>query len=57
MVLVVIEAMPAGNKPPAAVGMLISKGERHDYGAAAPLLTRAASLEQKRAEGPVKPSP
>ena len=46
MVLVAVEAIPAGSKPPAAVGVLISKGERHDFGAVAPLPTRASSLEQ-----------
>ena len=54
MVLVVVEAiMPAGSKPPAAVGVRISKGKRHDFDAAAPLPTRASSLEQGRAGGPV----
>ena len=36
MVLVAVEAVPAGSKTPAAVGVRISKGERHDFGAAAP---------------------
>ena len=57
MVLVVVEAVPAGSKPPAAVGIRIFKGERHDFGATAPLPTRALSLEQGRARGPVKSSP
>ena len=57
MVLVVVEALPAGNKPPVAVGERISEGERHDLGAAAPLPTRASSLEQDRAEDPMESSP
>ena len=49
MVHVAVEAMPAGNKPPAAVGERISKGERHEFGAAAPFSTKTSSL-QERAE-------
>ena len=49
--------MPAESKPPVAVGERISKGERHDLGAAAPLLTRASYLEQGRAGGPVESPP
>ena len=45
MVLVAVEAMPAGSKPPAAVGERISNGERHDFGAAAPFSTKASSLQ------------
>ena len=45
------------NKPPAVVGVRISKGERHDFDAAVPLPTRALSLEQGRAGGLVKSSP
>ena len=37
--------------------MRISKGERHDFGAAAPLPTRASSLKRGRAGSPVKSSP
>ena len=57
MVLVAVEVVPAGNKPTAAVGVRISKDERHDFGTAAPLPTRASSLEQGRAGGLVKSSP
>ena len=57
MVLVAVEAVPAGSKPPAAVGVRISKGEKHYFGTAAPLPTRASSLEQGRAGGRVKSSP
>ena len=46
-----------GSKPPAAVGERISKGERRDLGAAAPLPTRASSLEQGRAGSPMESSP
>ena len=57
MVLVAVEVSPAGSKPPAAVSKRISKGERHDLGAAAPLPTRALSLEQGRAGGPEESLP
>ena len=57
MVLVAVEAVPAGSKPPAAVSVHISPSESHDFGAAAPLSTRASFLEQGRARGPVEPSP
>ena len=45
MVLITVEAVPAGSKPPAAVGVRISTGERRGFGVAAPLSTRASSLE------------
>ena len=55
MVLVAAaEAVPAGSKPPVAVGVRISKVEKHDFGAAAPLSTRASPFEQGRVGGPVK---
>ena len=57
MVLVAVEVVPPRSKPPGAVGVRISKGERYDFDAAAPLPTRASSLEQGRAGGPVKSSP
>ena len=57
MVLVALEVVPAGSKPPAVVGVRIFKDERHDFGAAAPLPTRASSLEQGRAGCPVESSP
>ena len=57
MVLVTIEASPVGSKPPAAVDERISKGGRHDLGAAAPLSTRAFCPEQGGAGGPVQSSP
>ena len=44
MVLVAVEVMPAGREPPTAVGVRISKSKRHDFGAAAPLPTRAPVL-------------
>ena len=50
MVLVAVEAMPAGSKPRAAVGERISKGEKHDFAAAAPFSTKTSSL-QGRAGG------
>ena len=54
MVIVPIEASPVGSKPPATVGERISEDGRHDLGAAAPLSTRASSLEQGGAGGPVQ---
>ena len=54
MVIVVVEVVPAGSKPPVAVCVRISMGERHGFGAAASLSTRASSLEQGRAGGPVE---
>ena len=53
----VVKALPVGSKPPAVVGDRISKGERHDLSAAAPLPTRASSLDQGRAGGPVESPP
>ena len=50
MVYVTIEASPVGSKPTAAVGERISKGGRHDLGAAAPFSTRTLPL-QGRAGG------
>ena len=57
MVFVAVEVSPAGSKPPAAVVVRISKNGGHDLGAAAPLSTRASSLEQGSAGGPVQSSP
>ena len=56
MVLVAVEAVSAGSRPPAAVSVRISTGERHGFGASAPLLTMASSL-QGRAGGSVESSP
>ena len=57
MVLVAVNVVPAGSKQSAAVDVRISKGERHDLGAAAPLSTRALSIEQERAGSPEESSP
>ena len=57
MVLITVEAVPAGSKLPAAVRVRISTGEKHGFGAAAPLSTRASSLVQGRAGGLVESSP
>ena len=46
-----------GSKPPAAVGVRVSKGERHDFGAAVPSSISASSLKQGRARSLVKSSP
>ena len=45
-----MEVLPAGSKPPAAVGERISKGERHYFGAAVTFSTKTSSL-QGRAGG------
>ena len=37
MILVAVEAVSVRSKPPAAVRVRISAGERHRFGAAAPL--------------------
>ena len=57
MFLVTVEAVTAGSKPPADVRMLISVDERHDFGAAALLSTRASSLVEGRAGGSVESPP
>ena len=57
MVLIAVEAMPAGSKSPAAVGVSISTGETHGFGAAEPFFTRASSLVRRRAGGPMESSP
>ena len=54
MVVVAVEAVPVRSKPPVAVGVRISKGERHGFGAVAPLPTRVSSHERRRAEGSVE---
>ena len=54
MVIVTVEVLPEGSNPPGAVGVRISKGERHDFGAAAPLSTNKSSL-QGRAGGSAFP--
>ena len=38
---------PPWSKSPAGVDLRISTGERHDFGASAPWLTRASSLQVK----------
>ena len=57
MISVAVEVSLAESKPPVANGERISKGERHDLGAAAPLSTGASFLEQGSARGPVHSSP
>ena len=47
VVFVAIEAMPVGRKSPVTVGEHISKGERHDFGVAAPFSTKTSSLQGK----------
>ena len=50
MAIVAVEVLLVGSKPPAAVGVRISKGERHDFGTTAQLSTKTSSL-QGRAGG------
>ena len=57
MVLIAVEAVLAGSKPPAAACVRISAAERHSFRVSAPLSTRASSLEQGRAGGSVESSP
>ena len=57
MVLTAVNAVLAWSKPPAVVRVRISAGERHVFGAVVPLSTRAPSLVQGRAGGPVESSP
>ena len=54
MVLVTVEALSVGSKPPAAVGERIAWVEGHGLSAAALLPTRASSLEQRRYGDPVE---
>ena len=50
MVFLAVEILPVGSKSPAGDVLRISKGERHDLGAAAPFSTTTSSL-QGRAGG------
>ena len=45
MIIVAVEVLPVENKQPAAVGVRILKGERHDFGAAAPFSTKTLTLQ------------
>ena len=49
-IVTAVEAVPVGSKPPAAVGVRISTGERHGFGASAPFSTRALSKLVKLVE-------
>ena len=51
IILIAVEAVPAGSKPPAAVGVRISTGEIHGFGASAPLSTRASPTDSSGAGG------
>ena len=51
VVLVALEAVSAGSKPPVAVRVRISAGKRHGFGAAAPLSTKTSS-QRGRAGSP-----
>ena len=55
--VIAVKVSPVGIKPPAAVVMHISKGERHDLGAAAPMPTKASPPEQGRAGRSVESPP
>ena len=48
MILVAVEALPAGRKSPEAVSVRISTGEKHGFGAEAPLSTKTPSLRERR---------
>ena len=50
MVLIAVEVVPARSKPPAAVSVRISTGERRDFGAAAPLSTKVTSCDKGEPE-------
>ena len=50
MALAAVEVLSMASKPPAAFGVRIPKGERLDFGAAAPFSTKTSSL-QGRAGG------
>ena len=54
---IAVEVLPVGSKPSAVIGERIAKGERQDLGAAAPLSTRALSIEQESAGRPMQSSP
>ena len=58
MILIAVEAVPAGSEPPMVVVVCISPGERHGFGASAPSSTGASSLQvMRRAGGSVESSP
>ena len=52
IVLIVVEVVPAGSKPPVADDSIrTSTGERRGFGASAPLMTSASFLHIERAGG------
>ena len=55
MVIIAVEAVPAGCKPPAAVRVRISTGERQGFGAAAPLSTKTSSLRGRAGDSSFMP--
>ena len=55
MVLVAVEVVPAESKPPAVVSVSICTGERHGFGTASPLPTRASSLEGRAGGSAITP--
>ena len=48
MILVAVEGLPAGSKPPAAVSLRISSGKQHGFGAAVPYRPRRHPCEGGR---------
>ena len=54
VVFAAVEVSAVGSKTPMAVVVRISKGGRHDLGAAAPLSTGLSPLVQGSAEGTVQ---
>ena len=47
MVLITVEAVPAGSKPPAAISVCIATDKRRGFGATAPLSTKTSSLQER----------
>ena len=55
MVLIDIEVVLAGSRPPAAVSVRISAGERQGFGASVTLSTRTSSLRGRARGSAVMP--
>ena len=55
VVLVAVEVLPVRSKLPAAFGVCISKSERHDFSAAAPLSTKMSSLQERAGDSAFTP--
>ena len=57
MVLIAVETVPTGIKPPVAVSVRLSTGRRHGVCSSAPLSTMASPIQRGRVEGSVESSP